>query len=73
MENFKNFTLQEAQAVSEMTTVVGDIERWAQLYLETGKHLFDWHDRIGIMLARMYSDERTADGLLSSVPPADIA
>ena len=73
MANFRNFTLQEAQCVEEPTTVVGDIDRWAELYLETGKHLMDWNDRMGVMMQRWRSDERTADGMLSSVPSEDVA
>ena len=73
MANFINFTLQEAQCVEEPTTVVGDIERWAELYLDTGQHLLDWNDRMDVMFARWMSGERTADGMLSSVPSVDIA
>jgi hypothetical protein len=73
MARFINYTLQDAQAAPESTTVVGDIELWAQQYLETGAHLADWRDRMEVMLHRWDSGERTADGMLSSVPPADVA
>ncbi len=73
MSNFKNYTLREAECFEESTTVVGDIDRWAELYLETGQHLIDWQDRMAVMMRRWYNaDMGIADGeadrMLSSVP-----
>ncbi len=72
MSNFKNFTYEEARYAEEDTTVVGDIDHWAELYLETGQHLIDWQDRMAVMMERWRDEERRADGLLSSVDRADI-
>ncbi len=40
----------------ERTTVVGDIERWAELYLDSGQHLIEWNERMGAM-RKHFADE----------------
>ncbi len=54
----------------ERTTVVGDIEEWARLYLDTGQHLKEWDERIAAQTKRLaeYETTQQASPLLSSDP-----
>jgi len=54
--NFKNYTFLQAVMQPERTTVVGDIERWAELYLDSGQHLIEWNERMGAM-RKHFADE----------------
>ncbi len=40
----------------EKTTVVGDIERWAELYLDSGQHLVEWDQKI-VAMRKRFDDE----------------
>jgi len=54
--NFRNYTFLQAVMQPEKTTVVGDIERWAELYLDSGQHLVEWDQKI-VAMRKRFDDE----------------
>lgn len=51
MANFYNPCKADAMCHPDKTTVVGDIERWAELYLDTGQHATEWDCLMATQLA----------------------
>jgi hypothetical protein len=65
--NFINYSYKDVIGWPVLTTVIGDIERWAELYLDTGQHLGEWDEKMELMSRRYANgDECIADPLLSS-------
>ncbi len=66
---FYNPCKADAQFHPERTTVVGDIEEWARLYLDTGQHLKEWDERMAAQRKYLEAMESVqASTMLSSAP-----